>query len=108
MKFFAEGTCQANEYLDAIAFMQHEAERNYKRKEKMKILALAGMLLLIITVVFVFLRAGPWSYAALLISIAIIYTAFKKWQVCRMQMCFSLYSYDLLKKEYLELFEIKK
>lgn len=108
MRFFKEGSASVDNYKEAIAIMEEETIKNYHFKENMERVLIGGLLLLIISVTFALLRAGPWSYAGVIISMAIIYAAFKKWQVSRMEMCFSIYSYELLKKEYLELFEINK
>ncbi len=71
MRFFKEGSASVDNYKEAIARMEDETIKNYHLKDNMERVLIGGLLLLIINMTFALLRAGPWSYAGVIISMAI-------------------------------------
>ena len=103
MKFLTGENATPKNYIEIIAYMHEEINRNYQQKEKMKKLAVIGLIVLLISLSMALFNNYFALITGSIISISTIYFSFKHWQKHRMYLNFSLYSSDLLKNEYIQL-----
>jgi hypothetical protein len=103
MRFLTGENATSKNYIEIIVFMHEEINRNYQQKEKMKKLAVIGLIVLLISLSMALFNNYFALITGSIISISTIYFSFKHWQKHRMYLNFSLYSSDLLKNEYIQL-----